>query len=84
MYQQSPATLRGLNDDGSQYSSPVQYWSPFTDSGCGFHDASWRNNWSKTQYLTTTGGSHGCANMHPSDAGTAYHDMEINEPVVIY
>lgn len=84
MYQQSPATLRGSNDDGSEYSSPVQYWSPFTDSGCGFHDASWRNNWSKTQYLTTTGGSHGCANMHPSDAGTAYHDMEINEPVVIY
>ncbi|WP_283588640.1 L,D-transpeptidase family protein [Limosilactobacillus viscerum] len=84
MYQQSPATLRGLNDDGSKYSSPVQYWSPFTDTGCGFHDASWRNNWSKTEYLTTTGGSHGCANMHPSDAGTAYHDMEINEPVVIY
>ena len=84
MYQQSPATLRGLNDDGSTYSSPVQYWSPFTDSGCGFHDASWRNNWSKTEYLTTTGGSHGCANMHPSDAGRAYHDMEINEPVVIY
>lgn len=84
MYQQSPATLRGSNDDGSLYSSPVQYWSPFTDSGCGFHDASWRNNWSKTEYLTTTGGSHGCANMHPADAGTAYHDMEINEPVVIY
>lgn len=84
MYQQSPATLRGLNDDGSTYSSPVQYWSPFTDTGCGFHDASWRNNWSKTEYLTTTGGSHGCANMHPSDAGTAYHDMQINEPVVIY
>lgn len=84
MYQQSPATLRGLNDDGSTYSSPVQYWSPFTDTGCGFHDASWRNNWSKTEYLTTTGGSHGCANMHPSDAGTAYHDMQINEPVIIY
>lgn len=84
MYQQSPATLRGSNDDGSLYSSPVQYWSPFTDTGCGFHDASWRNNWSKTEYLTTTGGSHGCANMHPADAGTAYHDMEINEPVVIY
>lgn len=88
MYQQSPSTLKGTNDDGSSYSSKVQYWSQFTNSGCGFHDASWRKNWSKTAYLSnsgaSTGGSHGCANMHPSDAGTAYHDMQVNEPVIVY
>ena len=60
MYQQSPSVLRGTNDDGSKYSSPVQYWSPFTLSGCGFHDASWRHDWSRTAYKKTNGGSHGC------------------------
>ena len=88
MYQQSPSILRGKNSDGSDYASKVQYWSQFTDSGCGFHDASWRKNWSKTAYLNgnnvATGGSHGCANMHPSDAGTAYHALQVGEPVIVY
>lgn len=88
MYQQSPSVLKGTNDDGSSYASKVQYWSQFTSTGCGFHDASWRKNWSKTAYLSnsgaSTGGSHGCANMHPSDAGTAYHDLQVNEPVIVY
>lgn len=82
MYQQSPSVLRGQNDDGSNYASKVNYWSPFTETGCGFHDASWRNNWSKTAYLKD--GSHGCINMHPSVAGQAYHDLEQNEPVIVY
>lgn len=50
-YKQRNATLRGSNDDGSSYASPVSYWMPFTLSGCGFHDASWRTDWSKTAYL---------------------------------
>lgn len=82
MYKQQNTTLRGQNDNGSSYASPVSYWAPFTQSGCGFHDASWRTDWSSTAYLT--GGSHGCVNMHTYDAGTAYADMEQNEPVVIY
>lgn len=82
MYKQTNTTLRGQNDNGSSYASPVSYWAPFTQSGCGFHDASWRTDWSSTAYLT--GGSHGCVNMHTYDAGTAYADMEQNEPVVIY
>ena len=88
MYQQSPSVLRGKNNNGSNYTSKVQYWSQFTNSGCGFHDASWRKNWSKTAYLNgdnvATGGSHGCANMHPSDAGTAYHALQVDEPVIVY
>lgn len=57
MYKESPSVLRGYNDDGSKYASKVQYWMPFTLSGCGLHDASWRSDWSKSAYLT--GGSHG-------------------------
>lgn len=82
MYQQSPSVLRGQNDDGSSYASKVNYWSPFTETGCGFHDASWRHNWSKTAYLND--GSHGCINMQPSIAGQAYHDLEKDEPVIVY
>lgn len=82
MYQQSPSVLRGKNDDGSDYASKVTYWSPFTDTGCGFHDASWRHNWSKTAYLKD--GSHGCINMQPSVAGTAFHALHKDEPVIIY
>ena len=82
MYKQSPSVLKGTSDNGSKYSSKVQYWAQFTDSGCGFHDASWRHNWSKTAYLND--GSNGCANMHPSDAAGAYNSLEVNEPVIIY
>lgn len=82
MYQASPSVLKGTDDSGSKYSSKVQYWSQFTNSGCGFHDASWRHNWSKTAYLND--GSSGCANMHPADAGLAYRALQVNEPVVVY
>ena len=64
------------------YASPVSYWAPFTDSGCGFHDASWRTNWSSTAYLND--GSNGCVNMHTSDAGTAYDSLTQYEPVIVY
>lgn len=84
MYQQSPSTLRGFNDDGSRYASKVQYWSPFTLSGCGFHDASWRTDWSKTAYKQTNGGSHGCINMHPENAGEGFRALSKGEPVIIY
>lgn len=84
MYQQTPSVLRGSNDDGSQYSSPVQYWSPFTLSGCGFHDASWRHDWSKNAYQKTNGGSHGCINMQPAVAGAGFHALTKGEPVIIY
>ena len=82
MYQQMHTTLRGTGDDGKPYASPVTYWTPFTLSGCGFHDASWRKNWSKTAYLTD--GSNGCVNMHPADAGVAFKALSNKEPVIVY
>lgn len=82
MYQQRDTTLRGTSDNGSSYASKVSYWSPFTESGCGFHDASWRTNWSSTAYIND--GSNGCVNMHTSDAGTAFAALSQYEPVIIY
>ena len=81
-YKESPSVLKGQNDDGSSYSSPVQYWMPFTVSGCGFHDASWRTDWSKTAYLA--GGSHGCVNIRPSEIKQVWDVVEQYEPVIVY
>lgn len=82
MYQQSPSVLRGTGDSGKPYTQPVSYWSAFTSSGVGFHDASWRHNWSKSAYLSD--GSNGCVNMHPGDAGAAYKAIKLHEPVIVY
>lgn len=82
MYKQSPSVLRGFNDDGSKYASKVQYWMPFTLSGCGLHDASWRNDWSKTAYLTS--GSHGCVNIRPAEIRSVWNNVLTNEAVIVY
>lgn len=82
MYKQSPSVLRGNNDDGTKYASKVQYWMPFTLSGCGLHDASWRTDWSKTAYLN--GGSHGCVNIQPSEIKSVWDNVLMDEAVIIY
>ncbi|EEJ71647.1 L,D-transpeptidase [Lactobacillus ultunensis] len=82
MYKQSPSVLRGLNDNGTKYASKVKYWMPFTLSGCGLHDASWRTDWSKTAYLT--GGSHGCVNIQPAEIKSVWDNVHTNEAVIIY
>lgn len=82
MYKQSPSVLKGKNDDGSPYASKVQYWMPFTLSGCGLHDASWRTDWSSQAYLE--GGSHGCVNIKPEEIKSVWDNVEQNEPVVVY
>lgn len=82
MYKESPSTLRGFNDDGSKYSSKVQYWMPFTLTGCGLHDASWRTDWSKTAYLK--GGSHGCVNIRPSEIRSVWNNVIKHEAVIVY
>lgn len=82
MYKESPSTLRGYNDDGTKYSSKVKYWMPFTLSGCGLHDASWRTDWSKTAYLT--GGSHGCVNIRPAEIKSVWKNVSTNEAVIVY
>lgn len=82
MYKQQDATLRGQNDDGSNYASKVNYWMPFTMSGCGLHDASWRTDWSSTAYLE--GGSHGCVNIRPSEIKSVWDAVKVHMPVIVY
>lgn len=82
MYKQSPSVLRGKNNDGSKYASKVQYWMPFTQTGCGLHDASWRTDWSKNAYKE--GGSHGCVNIKPSEIKQVWDNTYQNEPVIVY
>lgn len=82
MYKQQHVTLRGKRTNGQDYASPVDYWAPFTVDGCGFHDANWRKNWDKKQYLTS--GSLGCVNLQPKDAGDVYNNIDQHEPVVIF
>ena len=82
MYKESPSVLRGYNDDGSKYASKVQYWMPFTLSGCGLHDASWRTDWSKSAYLT--GGSHGCVNIRPAEIRSVWNNVLTNDAVIVY
>lgn len=81
-YKESPSTLRGYNDDGTKYASKVKYWMPFTLSGCGLHDASWRTDWSKTAYLK--GGSHGCVNIRPSEVHSVWQNVLKDEAVIVY
>ncbi len=82
MYKEKGATLKGQNDDGSNYASKVSYWMPFTLSGCGLHDASWRTDWSSTAYLE--GGSHGCVNIRPSEIKSVWNAVKVHMPVIVY
>ncbi|MCO7176523.1 L,D-transpeptidase family protein [Sporolactobacillus kofuensis] len=82
MYKESPSVLEGSEVGNPNYSVKVNYWAPFTMSGCGFHDASWRRNWKSDAYLTQ--GSGGCVNTPPKVMKTVYDNLEQNEPVVIY
>jgi hypothetical protein len=82
LYKQSPSILEGSEVGMAHYRVQVAYWAPFTDSGCGFHDASWRTNWSSTAYLHQ--GSGGCVNTPPYMMKTVYDNLSTYEPVVVY
>ena len=77
----SPATLEGLNNDGTKYASPVKYWMPF-NGGVGMHDASWKSVYGGTEYLHN--GSHGCVNMPLKAAAATYRIVEIGTVVVVH
>ena len=85
LYKQRDAVLKGLNNDGSSYASPVSYWEPVTEDGVGLHDSPWQpsmvygNPAYRSQYH-----SHGCLNNPPSRMGKLYESTYQYEPVVIY
>lgn len=82
LYKRTPATLRGSHVGSGSYEVEVQNWAPFTNSGQGFHDASWRRNWSSTAYLNA--GSGGCVNTPSNIMKDVYNNLSTHEPVVIY
>lgn len=82
LYKRTPYTLTGSSADNDDYSIEVDYWAPFTNSGQGFHDASWRRNWASNAYLTA--GSGGCVNVPPSVMKKVYDNLKIYQPVVVY
>lgn len=81
-YKQSPSVLRGKNSDGSNYASKVSRWMPFTEEGCGIHDASWRTRWGAHEWQTN--GSHGCLNVRPSQIDSVWNNVSKDEPIAIF
>ncbi|PMC35478.1 hypothetical protein CJ195_18905 [Bacillus sp. UMB0899] len=82
LYKRTPYTLTGSSAGNPNYSIKVDYWAPFTNSGQGFHDASWRTNWGSNAYLTA--GSGGCVNVPPNVMKAVYDNLETYDPVVVY
>lgn len=85
LYKQSPSTLTGKNDNGSNYSSKVNYWEPITEDGVGMHDSSWQPSkvYGNPEYRSTYH-SHGCLNNPPSKMKTVWENTSTTEPVIIY
>jgi hypothetical protein len=79
---QRNATLKGSNDDGSSYASPVSYWMPVDYTGVGIHDASWQPKFGGDWYKTH--GSHGCVNTPPSTMAKVYSLVDLDTPVIIF
>ncbi|MBF8808656.1 MAG: L,D-transpeptidase family protein [Enterococcus lacertideformus] len=76
------ATLRGTNDDGTPYASPVNYWMPVDWTGVGIHDSDWQPEYGGE--LWKTRGSHGCINTPPSVMKELFGMVERGTPVLIF
>ncbi len=75
------STLKGTNDDGSKYETPVTYWMPFVGNLIGFHDATWQSAFGGTRYKDGAG-SHGCVNL-PYSMAEALHNVCRTGDVVV-
>ncbi|RHW40347.1 hypothetical protein D1B31_12405 [Neobacillus notoginsengisoli] len=82
LFKKSPSILKGSRVGSGEYAVPVNYWVPFTNSGQGIHDASWRSNWSSNAYIGA--GSGGCVNVPPSVMKAIYTNLTTYDPVVVY
>lgn len=64
------------------YSSPVDFWMPFTGN-VGIHDADgWRSSYGGDIYLTN--GSHGCVNTPRAAMEKIYNAVEVGTAVIVY
>ncbi|MGX7204872.1 L,D-transpeptidase family protein [Enterococcus pingfangensis] len=75
-------TLKGQNDDGSDYASPVKYWMPIDWTGVGIHDSDWQSAYGGD--LWKTRGSHGCVNTPPDVMAKLYDAVEVGTPVLVF
>lgn len=83
LYKESPSVLRGYNNDGTKYASPVNYWIPFNWEGEGFHDANWQvYGFGGDKYKTL--GSHGCVNTSPEDMKKVWELTYQGMPVIVW
>ena len=80
-YKTTDVNLRGRNDDGSKYSSHVDWWMPFNGDE-GLHDADWRGSFGGNIYKYN--GSHGCVNMPEWAAAKLYKKVDTGTIVIIY
>lgn len=85
LYKQRDTTLKGTNNDGSAYASPVSYWIPITWEGIGIHDSPWQPEGmygNDTAYKSI--GSHGCINTSPSVMPTVWDLTYEKMPVIVH
>lgn len=79
---ETPSVLRGSNEDGTKYETPVTYWMPVDWTGVGIHDANWQptfgGDWWKEH------GSHGCVNTPPGVMKELFEKVSEDTPVLIY
>ena len=81
VYKATNTTLKGHNDDGSEYESHVAYWMPFY-LGFGLHDASWRGVFGGSIYMGN--GSHGCVNCPPPVMPKIFSECYEGMPVIVH
>ena len=74
--------VQGKYLTGPTWKNWVDYWMPFTKSGCGLHDATWRSSFGGTIYQTA--GSHGCVNLPHDVAAQLYSMVSIGTVVVVH
>lgn len=79
---QRNAVLKGKNDNGTPYTSPVAYWMPINYNGVGLHDSPWQPTYGGDWYKQH--GSHGCVNNPPAFMAQLYPQVAVGTPVVIY
>ena len=83
---ESPAVLKGeiqATTGAPEYETKVQYWMPFTYSGCGLHDATWQSAFGGSLYSQGFG-SHGCVNLPYDAAESLYGIASVGIPVIVH
>ncbi|MGO3727487.1 L,D-transpeptidase family protein [Enterococcus viikkiensis] len=75
-------TLKGKNDDGTDYASPVNFWMPIDWTGVGLHDSDWQPAYGGE--LWKTRGSHGCVNTPPDVMAKLFDMVEVGTPVLVF